>query len=179
MSHFPSRSCFSFSDLSHIHRWWWILYGFFSYSKTVVNLIFVFSGPCLNYQHWCCSIPKAKVPKMRYTVFSRGVCPIFSIILKGAACSHWSASVNSGHAVKVRLVFHSVVISVLPPPKPETSPKHCPLGTCKGCTLLLSPGCKCQLSPSSWPWAWLTILGFVWRRIIRVMIQLPIVKSIS
>lgn len=98
-----------FSGLSYVVRWWWLLCGFFLFLGLLLNLIFVISGPSLCYQSLCCTIAKAKAPRVRYTVFGRGIL-FFSIILKGSACSHCFASVNSICAEqKARFIFHSIV----------------------------------------------------------------------
>lgn len=177
--HLPSRLsffvCFQVC-LLNVVRWWWLLYGFFLFLRLLLNLISAISGPSLCHQNLCCTIPEAKAPRVGYTVFGRGTL-FFSMILKGSACSHYFASVNSVCAEKKKPdsyftpwwnISHT-----------QTSLQtHCPLGTHEVCILFLSPGFKCQLSPSRWPWGWLNILGFVWRRIIHVMLRLPLVKGI-
>lgn len=118
--HLPSRLsffvCFQVC-LLNVVRWWWLLYGFFLFLRLLLNLISAISGPSLCHQNLCCTIPEAKAPGVGYTVFGRGTL-FFSMILKGSACSHYFASVNSVCAEKksqIRISLHGEIFRT---PKP-------------------------------------------------------------
>lgn len=90
----------------------WLL----SFSKTVTEPYFcnfwaisLLPKPVLYYS-W-------KAPRVGYTVFGRGIL-FFSMILKGSACSHYFASVNSVCAEKKSQIHISLHGEIFHTPKP-------------------------------------------------------------